>query len=1465
MPAVIGALLFEAAAGGFISWATAGAIGTFLTSYGSYVLLAATMAYSASEARKKEAEARDAWNAAQVDRLAMVNSSVAPRELVLGRVRKSGVVFYKASTGKNQQDLYLCIALAGHEIDAVERIYVDDQPVSWNPTTGDITTAPFSGYLNVKAYLGAPGQAASQDLIAAFPNSWTANNTVQGVAYLVVKMSYNEDVFNHGVPQISAVIRGAKVYDPRSATTAWSDNPAVLMRHIYTHPKFGKSVAGQRRNLLSWTDSMATNWRVYTEAAKTKRNLLSYTEDFSNNAWVKFNATVAANADTDPYGGTTADVVTIATSGSDRVEQYVSDIAVPGITVTFSVWLRGTGTINIAAQTSTGIGGGGEITVTLSPNWTRYQTQFTPSAGATGTYRVMIVRRAYNTASTVRAWGAQLELGSTATGYQSILTTVPLASAATVQMLTDPQYGNFVRITKTAGEDTLRAGLQWNNASGLSGNSFTASLTARTNVAGTSGSAIYVDASAPSQPSRLLTASVALPSTVNAWQALQATAQGAALAGNAATYIFVSGPVGSSADFALPQLENGLVKTPYQPIFTNTFDANSAYLNPSENARIIAAANFCDLFTIYKKNGVAERSRELYKASIVLPFGASAQSAMNDLAQAMGGSWAFSGGELFLRPGVYTAPVMSLGDTDLAVVQETDGSQSQVPIKISSHKPRADRINTIKPVIWDEEGDWKQTALSEVSSAALVTRDGSVLQQDITMPAISYGPQAAHVAGIIMRDGRDPLVVELPFKLRAYPLEIFDAVNLTLTEFGWSSKTFVIIGKTISAEGYVSLTLKETSALITTLDAMFVSNGYAANTNLPKPWEIASIGTLTVTSGTASLLLQADGTIVSRMLVTWPTVTDAAVISAGLIEIQYKRASETNWASVLVPGDNAQAYVPNVIDKEVYQLRARMKTAFTGPWSATVNHTVVGKTAPPGDVRGLAYTITQNGVQLSWTASTDLDYSETVIRSGSAWATASAVTRIAGTTHLLNWLPAGNSVFLAKHVDTTNNESTNATSVTIPIRAPSAPASLSLTFGTANIEASWTAPAVAANQQALDRVELSWSSSFAAVIDAKKSTTTTFGWLPAGTYTLYARYVDVAGNIGAVSQISQQVLPPAQVVMTAVETQINLVTLRWQDAKTSQPIRKYAIYYGDAGTPLASAALYGSAGADSRSDILQYRSSGAKVAYLVAEDVAGNLSTERQIDLTIRMPDNFVLATEYYEDWQSTEITNGTIVGGATGQIILPAFDGRTWGQRLSNNGWTTAQEKINAGYPVLIQPVPLSGKHVERKDCGKVIATSVVRVTPTVLNTSVAGYTATIRIRASIGASTTNWSPWLTGEAASFNNFQHVEVEYSVVSDGKGFVVLDDLYVRVEVIEVTETATLTLNPADAAGTVFVCTKPFLDVRGVTIGVQHPSTIFGAPRYVIDDATLPAKVYVFAHDVSNNRTGGTVTLFITGV
>lgn len=212
---------------------------------------------------------------------------------------------------------------------------------------------------------------------------------------------------------------------------------------------------------------------------------------------------------------------------------------------------------------------------------------------------------------------------------------------------------------------------------------------------------------------------------------------------------------------------------------------------------------------MYTVGGVAQPARALYTAAIVAPYGADTRGLFDNFAQAMGGSWAFAGGSLYIKPGQYTAPVMTLTDADLAVVQREGASEAQSPIKISVHKERAKKFNSVKATIWDQAQDYKQAVLTPLTSSALVTRDGGELVQAVAMPAVGYAPQALHIAGVMMRDARDPLVVDLPFKLRAYPLELFDTVAITLTRYGWSAKTFMVLGRTWTAQGALQLTLKK--------------------------------------------------------------------------------------------------------------------------------------------------------------------------------------------------------------------------------------------------------------------------------------------------------------------------------------------------------------------------------------------------------------------------------------------------------------------------------------------------------------------------------------------------------------------------------------------------------------------------------------------------------------------------------
>ncbi len=284
--------------------ATAATIASWIT-YTAIVV--GNVAIGQSQARKARRSARNAYNASLEDRMVTIRSAVAPRAVVYGRARVGGTVVYMESTGDKKQFLHLVVVLAGHQIDAVEQIWFNDELLPtpdangfinsgkfakveradnvhvWSAASTTLPTVPgaifsvtrttgvgesmstmalvegtdytLSGatitltdyttgaeyavnYTNqvgvsrvrIRTFLGAPGQAAASELVAESAGGWTSSHVGTGLAYLYVRLEYDQDVFGQtGLPEITAVIRGKKVHDPRTGVTAWSDNSALCV------------------------------------------------------------------------------------------------------------------------------------------------------------------------------------------------------------------------------------------------------------------------------------------------------------------------------------------------------------------------------------------------------------------------------------------------------------------------------------------------------------------------------------------------------------------------------------------------------------------------------------------------------------------------------------------------------------------------------------------------------------------------------------------------------------------------------------------------------------------------------------------------------------------------------------------------------------------------------------------------------------------------------------------------------------------------------------------------------------------------------------------------------------------------------------------------------------------------------------------------------------------------------------
>lgn len=179
---------------------------------------------------------------------------VRPRKFIYGRTRAEGAIVFAhqttvpialtAGTSLTAKALHLVIAFADHEIAAFDEVLFDNESLPLDADGGVSAGHRLSGWVWVSKHLGEDDQAADAELIAAAPDKWTAADALRGVAYLYVRLVLISAKFpNRRPPNITAIIRGAKPFDPRTHTTAYSANAALCLRDYLYNRRFGLKAA----------------------------------------------------------------------------------------------------------------------------------------------------------------------------------------------------------------------------------------------------------------------------------------------------------------------------------------------------------------------------------------------------------------------------------------------------------------------------------------------------------------------------------------------------------------------------------------------------------------------------------------------------------------------------------------------------------------------------------------------------------------------------------------------------------------------------------------------------------------------------------------------------------------------------------------------------------------------------------------------------------------------------------------------------------------------------------------------------------------------------------------------------------------------------------------------------------------------------------------------------------------------
>jgi hypothetical protein len=197
---------------------TAAAVGTAALD----IAIGIGLSYAAQKLAPKPKAVGSAVSSEQSGRtLSLSLDTNAPRQAIFGRAATAGSLVYWQTTGSNNMVLQLVVALADHECQGLAGLWVDGKECDWNSGTKQIEG--YGANLKVRFYSGAAGQTVDTAVRDASGGAWTDDEVGSHVCYAVVEATYNETLFQGGIPQIIFVVDGAKLYDPRFDDTAGGD------------------------------------------------------------------------------------------------------------------------------------------------------------------------------------------------------------------------------------------------------------------------------------------------------------------------------------------------------------------------------------------------------------------------------------------------------------------------------------------------------------------------------------------------------------------------------------------------------------------------------------------------------------------------------------------------------------------------------------------------------------------------------------------------------------------------------------------------------------------------------------------------------------------------------------------------------------------------------------------------------------------------------------------------------------------------------------------------------------------------------------------------------------------------------------------------------------------------------------------------------------------------------------------
>lgn len=349
------------------------------------------------------------------------------------------------------------------------------------------------------------------------------------------------------------------------------------------------------------------------------------------------------------------------------------------------------------------------------------------------------------------------------------------------------------------------------------------------------------------------------------------------------------------------------------------------------------------------------------------------------------------------------------------------------------------------------------------------------------------------------------------------------------------------------------------------------------------------------------------------------------------------------------------------------------------------------------------------------------------------------------------------------------------------------------------------------------------------------TTSAVFDPLSVGEYTYLIKGLDSSGNYSAIAKsLTFTIVAPGIVSITSQAFGSN-VLLYW-----TSPVAQFEIdYYIIERNGVAIGEFLGTF-----ANLLEL--SGGTFNYTIyAIDIAGNEGIHNTITVTVAPPIDFVLQDEIFSSFTGTKVNAIVDID----RLVAPVNTVETWEEHFVDNSWTTISDQIAAGYPIYIEPVPLTASYEETFDFGTIYTNTVISIS--YLSNLLFG-SVIISIELEFSDDNVTFTAPVSGLVVFVESVRYVRVTVNfAAADDKSLIEFYEFKITVNVHREIDSGYDIAVSSDALGTEFLFNKDFKDVDSITLTSDSTEPVIAI--YEFDDIPNPTSFFVKAYDSSGMR------------